>query len=190
MDGTLRGCGGVSSQWWFMCPWPEGVNSGRTRADGKKLGRKLSALELVGPLLCLLGAPELCRNKPVRIRVDNSGSVAIYAKGYSMRCWVSSRLVEATAAVAAGLNCRLWLEKVECCSCSGATTADWLSKGDWQAAKRTATSGGTPLGHTPGFVSPAVLRWLADPRPETDLGLAVLEELKSRTAVLGYNCTR
>ena len=190
MEGGWRGCGGVSGDWWFVCPWPSGINNGSTRADGKKLGRKLSALELVGPLLCLLGDPGRCRNQAVRILVDNSGSVAIWKKGYSMRCWVSSRVVEALAAVAAGLNCRVWIEKVERCSVPGAVVADCLSKGDWRGAKSVAALDGVTLEEEPGGVSKAVLRWLSGPREEDDLAQAVLSELCLRTSVLGYNCVR
>ncbi len=181
----LRGCGGVSGEWWFFGPWPAGVNNGSTRVEGKKLGRKLSALELVGPLVCLLGAADRCRGRAVRILVDNSGAVEIWRKGYSMRCVVCSRLVEAMAAVAAALCCRVWVEKVERCSCPGAVVADHLSKGAWGAAKAAAQAAGEPLAEEPVPVLRALWRWLADPDPEVDLAAAVLRELAGTTAVLG-----
>ena len=46
--------------------------------DGGKLGRKLSALELVGTLICVAAGNGWCRNRPVRIWVDNAGSVLIW----------------------------------------------------------------------------------------------------------------
>ena len=59
--------------------------------DGVKVGRKL--LELVGPLVVVAAAAaDQLRNRRLVIWVDNDGSVAIWHKGYSNRCKLSSTL--------------------------------------------------------------------------------------------------
>ena len=49
------GCGGVSGDWWFYVLWGRKINTGE-RWKGSKLSQKMSALELVGPLICLVSA--------------------------------------------------------------------------------------------------------------------------------------
>ena len=106
--GTLerpgRGTGGVCGEKWFYIPWSARVNGGKWRVDGKKVGRKLSALELVGLLLAMVVFAEERRLKPVRIWVDNAGSVAIWGKGYSYYCRLCTTLVKAISVVAAGMG--------------------------------------------------------------------------------------
>ena len=60
-------------------------DEGRTEL-GKMIGRKLSALELVGPLALLSRCPGKVKGKQLKIMVDISGSVAIWKKGYSTSC--------------------------------------------------------------------------------------------------------
>jgi hypothetical protein len=81
MDRLGAGTGGVCGSWWFYVPWPKRVNAGGWRIDGKKVGRKLSALELVGPLVAVAAGHRLCANSHVTCWVDNAGSVAIWRKG-------------------------------------------------------------------------------------------------------------
>ena len=82
------------------------MNGGAWKIDGKKVGRKLSAPELVGPLAAMVMFAEECRLKPVRIWVDSAGSVAIWSKGYSNFCRLCTMLVKAIRVVAAGLGCQ------------------------------------------------------------------------------------
>jgi hypothetical protein len=86
LDSVGRGMGAVSEDWWAYVPWPRQINCGVKAADGKKLSRKLSALELVGPLLCITAGHQFCRGRTVRVWVDNIGSMRIWAKGYSLSC--------------------------------------------------------------------------------------------------------
>ena len=67
---------------WFYIPWSTRVNCGAWKVEGKKVGRKLSALELIGPLVAITVFARRCRGQPVRIWVDNAGSVGIWKKGY------------------------------------------------------------------------------------------------------------
>ena len=109
------GCGGVSRDWWFYVPWGRKINAG-VSFEGRWLSSKLSALELVGPLICLAAAPDLVRERPVRIWVDNIGSVKIWQKGYSGSCSLCTTLVSAMASVAAALGVSVSVEKVARCS--------------------------------------------------------------------------
>ena len=81
LDSAGRGTGGVMGSSWFYVPWSTGVNGGFVKVDGKKVGRKLSALELIGPLIAMVVFGEACRRWPVNIWVDNAGSVGVWRKG-------------------------------------------------------------------------------------------------------------
>jgi hypothetical protein len=129
MEGVGRGVGAVCGSWWAYIPWPRKINCGVKAADGKKLSRKLSALELVGPLLCVTAGQSFCRNRTVRVWVDNAGSVKIWEKGYSLSCELCTTMVQAIGTVAAGLGCRLVIEKITRCSTVGAELADALVEG-------------------------------------------------------------
>ena len=54
LDQPGRGTGGVCGEKWFYMPWSAWVNGGAWKIDGKKVGRKLSAPELVGPLAAMV----------------------------------------------------------------------------------------------------------------------------------------
>ena len=181
------GCGGVSGSWWFYVPWGRKINTG-VKWKGSKLSQKMSALELVGPLICVAGGYERVRNRPVRILVDNSGSVHIWRKGYSNRCGLCTTLVSAIAAVAAGLGCTVHIEKVGRCSAAGPRMADALSKAAFGLCREVGREAGWDLATAPAWVPAAILAWVADPNDDRDLGEDILLELRQRTLVLGYNC--
>ena len=155
---------------------------------GSKLSQKMSALELVGPLICVASGYERVRNRPVRILVDNSGSVHIWRKGYSNRCGLCTTLVSAIAAVAAGLGCTVHIEKVGRCSAAGPRMADALSKAAFGLCREVGREAGWDLATAPAWVPAAILAWVADPNDDRDLGEDILLELRQRTLVLGYNC--
>ena len=181
------GCGGVSRDWWFYLPWGRKINTG-VKYKGRKLSGKMSALELVGPLVCLASEPDLVRAAPIRIWVDNIGSVRIWRKGYSSSCDLCTTLVSAMATVAAALGCRVFVEKIARCSSPGAAMADALSKAAFVKFREEAINCGWALRMDPGWIPPAILRWVADPAAVEDLGLDILTDLRKRTPVLGYNC--
>jgi hypothetical protein len=176
-----HGSGGVGPDCWFFVPWPGRINKGVRAADGKKLSRKMSALELVGPLVAVASAVSTYRNKPVVIWVDNIGSVRKWEKGYSTRCELCTTLVKAIATVAAGLGCRLDIRKITRCS---VPAADALSKADFGRFRRLA--GGLPA--EPLWAPRSILAWIQNPVRNDHLGDEVLRELRQRTLVLGYNC--
>ena len=171
-----HGSGGIAQGFWFMLPWGRAVNSGVRGPDGRRISRKLSALELVGPLVCVAAGAHLCRDRPVRIWVDNSGSVCIFKKGYSTTCQLSSTLAKAIAVVAAGLRCRITLDKITRCSNTGAVLADELSKGRFQAFRRkVGPEWQLPL--DPARIPPSLLYWVHKPTQDDLLGQRILADL-------------
>ena len=162
------------------------MNCGVRAEDGKKLGRKLSALELVGPLICLTAGSSWCRNRPVRVWVDNMGSVKIWKKGYSPVCGLCTTLVKAISVVAAGLGCKFTIEKITRCSGAGAVMADCLSKADFNGFRRTAFEAGWGLDVGPGRIPGSVLRWLENPVVDDQLGGSILREMAGESEILGY----
>ena len=182
-----RGAGAVTPGWWVYVPWSDAINQGRPTGDGRRLDRVMSALELLGPLAALCAGADFCRGLPVTFHVDNSGSVFIFRKGYSTSCALSTTLVTALADVAAGLGCRINILKVRRCSSPLATTADALSKADFQRFwGLAAEQGGLGLSRTPLPVPTALLAWLRQPRPDFDLGQRLLRELALSGPVLGF----
>ncbi len=179
-----RGSGGTSEGWWFYYPWSKAVNSGSCKVNGKKVAGKMSALELIGPLIVLAAGAEWCSNSPVRIAIDNAGSVGIWKKGYCTACELSSTIVEAIAYVAASIGCRLEIVKVTRRSAAGPVIADDLSKAKFGAARQAARAAGKVLDLEPARIPRALLHWLEKPRPEEALGQRIVADLAARQHVL------
>ena len=181
-----RGAGAVAPGFWLFVPWSPAINQGRPTGDGRQLDRVMSALELVGPLAALCAAADFCRGLPLVFWVDNIGSVFIHQKGYSTSCPLSSTLVSAMADLAAGLGCRVQVQKVLRCSSPLARMADALSKSDmprfWGVA---AEFGGFGLTLAPLPIPVPLLRWVQRPREDFDLGRRLLADLAQRGPVLG-----
>ena len=188
MDGSARGAGGVCGRWWFQLPWGNKINGGALADDGKKLGRKMSALELVGPLACLAAGLPLCRGRPARIWVDNSGAVQIWRKGYATTCQLSSCLVRAIACIADAVDCQVDLVDVTRCSSTGPILADDLSKGLFGRFKTNAATAGWELNNLPATIPRALLQWVDNPVVDDDLGQRILLELSADNNVLNFNC--
>jgi hypothetical protein len=185
MEAVGRGVGAVCLDWWAYMPWSRKINCGVKAGDGKKLSRKLSALELVGPLVCVAAGASWCRNQPVRVWVDNAGSVAIWRKGYSTRCGLCTTLVKAIATVAAGIGCRVEVLKIRRCSGPGAEMADAISKADFNRFRRTGLDYHWPLAVAPAAIPAALLHWVANPSPDDDLGRKILKNICETVPVLG-----
>jgi len=188
MDGSARGARGVCGRWWFQVPWGKKINGGALAGDGKKLGRKISALELVGPLVRLAAALPLCRGRPVKIWVENSGSVHIWRKGYATTCELSSCLVRAIACIADAVDCRVDLVDVRRCSSIGPILADDLSKGLFSRFQANAAAAGWEIDNLPAPVPRALLQWIESPTVDDDLGCRILTELSANSPVLNINC--
>lgn len=178
-----HGTGGVAPPFWFFAPWGRKINSGMRAADGKRIGRKLSALELVGPLICVSAGRQYCRRAPVRIWVDNSGSIGIWRKGYSTNCQLCTTVVKAIARVAAALGCRVTIDKITRCSVDGAILADELSKGRFQAFFNKYPTSWT-RDPQPAWIPPAILAWIENPEVDHGLGDAILCDMKQQDGFL------
>ena len=145
----------------------------------------MSALELVGPLIFLASNPDACRGKPVRVWVDNAGSVFIWKKGYSTSCSLSTTLVRAIGTVASSLGCRFEIEKVTRCSEPLAVMADALSKADF--AKFWAEAGqlgDLDLGSHPASIPGPIVAWIRNPRRDDELGDRLVEVIGRSGCVL------
>ena len=177
-----HGAGAVCDGWWAFVPWSKAINAGKMVADGteRRLDRILSALELVGPLLALAAGMGKFRGRPVRFWVDNSGSVYIWKKGYSMSCTLCSTIVKAMATLAATFACRIVVEKIARCSSPLAVMADSLSKASYTKFWSVAYgNGGFNLSLQPASVPGELLAWIEDPRQDDDLGDRLVKEILS-----------
>ena len=76
----------IYPNWWAYAKWGNSINCGKRYRDGKKICNKMSALELIPPLVVLVSSDDMLRGKAVRFFVDNSGSVAMFNKGWSSTC--------------------------------------------------------------------------------------------------------
>jgi hypothetical protein len=187
LDRLGAGTGGVLGEWWFYVPWAKRINAGGWRIEGKKVGRKLSALELVGPLVTVAAGHHLLRNKQVIIWVDNAGAVAIWNKGYSTRCALSSTIVSAISAVAAAIGCTVFIKKIARCSAAGAVMADHLSKANFQWFRQHAAQVGWRLQVEPARVPVTLLRWIDKLVQSDDLAHDILRELARDGPILNYS---
>jgi hypothetical protein len=178
-----HGTGGIGGPFWFFVPWSPRINNGVRAADGKRLSRKLSALELVGPLICVSAGRRFCRQRPVRIWVDNSGSVGIWRKGYSTRCALCTTLVAAIGRVAAAIGCTVTIDKITRCSNDGATLADELSKGRFVAFRNKLPADWT-VDRDPAWIPPSILGWIHQPRDNPLLGEQILADLFAKDGFL------
>jgi len=147
--------------------------------DGKKLSKKLSALELVGPLACLASGAEWCRGRALRFWVDNSGSVRIWQKGYSSSCALCTTLVKAMGTVAAALGTKVEVAKIRRCSNTGAKMADALSKAEFREFFALSDNNNWPVQQEAATVSKAILQWVGNPCEDDDLGSKILLELQA-----------
>jgi len=187
LDGIGRGCGVVAGEHWLYLQWPRKINCGVKAEDGKKLSRKLSALELIGPLAAISAGHKWAANAFVRIWVDNSGSVQIWKKGYSTHCGIANTAVKALATVAAGIGCRVTIEKIRRCTHPAAKMADALSKGEFKTFWQLADNTPWELFEEPMVAPSTLLAWVANPAVDEDLGQRLLQEIAATAPVLGYN---
>ena len=191
--GTLeelgRGSGGVCGADWYYAPWSKGINSGTYKSEGKKIGRKLSALELVGALILVASLADKFRRQPVNIYIDNAGSVGIWKKGYSNQCKLCNTIVMAVSTVCAGLGCRLDIKKVSRCSSTGPLLADMLSKATFTEFRTLAREKMWHLNTEPAKIPVSLLEWLQCPVVDELLGHKILQELATQGNVLGYSST-
>jgi len=187
LEGLGRGTGGTIGEIWFWVPWSKQVNAGGWKIEEVKVGRKLAALELIGPLAAVVASRKVAKGRAMRIWVDNSGSVAIWKKGYSTSCPLSSALVTAIAACAAAWNIKVEIEKITRCSCPEAEMADALSKADFQRFRNTAREAGLEMHQEPARLPAQLIAWIDKPTADFNLADRILKEVAEQEEILGYN---
>ena len=124
----------IFSSTWTFVQWGNKINSGASGDGNKNLDSRMSAWELLGPLLVVCTAP--VRNKQVVAMVDNEGSVRMYNKSSTAKCQLCNTLLVAINDVVVALNTDLFVEKITRCSNKQATAADALSKMDLKTFRR------------------------------------------------------
>ena len=182
------GAGAVlGEEWWCYLPWGEEINGSHLlppvlHSDGKRLDRKMSALELVGPLMVLTAGVELVRGRALVIPVDNQGSVSIFRKGWCSGCSLATTLALAISEVAASIDCRLEIVKIRRCSNIEASAADAVSKADWlrfrQLMPRAAPG--------PAKIPTTLVSWVNHPVADRNLGEKILREMGLIRTILGH----
>ena len=182
------GVGVVTNCWWSYVPWSRAINLNKTKINGRYLGRCMSALELVGPLLAISGGFSWAKNSPIKIWLDNAASVFIYMKGYSRSCPLSTTLAIAISTVAAGLGATVEITKILRCSTPLASMADALSKANfpkfWEINNRIQLN--LPLNQA--WIPPSLLLWINNPTADDLLGDKILTDISRHSLVLGLNC--
>ena len=177
------GAGAVlGEQWWCYLPWGDKINGSHLHSDGKRLGCKMSVLELLGPLMVLSAGVELVRGRSLVIPVDNQGSVSIYKKGWCSGCSLATTLALAISEVAASIDCKLEIVKIRRCSNGPSSAADAVSKAEWSRFRKLMP-GATP---GPAVVPRALARWVHSPVADRNLGQKILTELGLVRTILGH----
>ena len=185
MQGFTDAAGGSMAKWgngigaflppgnWVYITYGFRINGPGVDETGKKLCSKMSAWELCGPLLLLCSMPYRLFGKQLIIWVDNSGSVMMFAKGYSTKCNLCCTLLVAINEVARAIGCDVDIRKIRRCSNTGAKAADNLSKSALSSFKAIVPEA-NPI---PDIVPQALLSWLTDPVPDRFLGRKIVKEM-------------
>ena len=166
---------------WFNMSWPGFINSEEVApCCGSMWRHKLSFLELIGHMLSLVCFAEEVANRSMVTRIDNSGSCAMWRRGYDLKCGVNDSLLYACHVVASGLNCNAFVKKVRRCSDTGSQITDHLSKGKLDEFRALS-----PVGRGRGEsellkrrCSRVFLKWVRRPVEDRMLGFRVLEEMR------------
>ena len=162
-------------------PWGPAINRGKVYRDGVRLDCKMSAWELVGPLMVLTAGVEMVKGRSLVIRVDNAGSVSIFKKGWCTSCMLCTTLVLAISEVSASIHCRIEIVKIRRCSDNPSSAADAISKADWRRFRSLMP--GADL--EPAKLPVTLLKWVQDPVEDRTLGRRILREMDIKRSVFG-----
>ena len=163
-------------------PWGLRINEGWTAYDGKNLSHKLSAWELLGPLLTLACGGNRLTGKQVQVFVDNSGSVVMWKKGWSTVCDLCNTLLVAIYQLSVALDCELFISDIGRCSNNESRAADALSKFDMIRFMENMPEANVKPKEVPG----ALLKWIENPVPDRKLGQKIIRELSGKFFLANY----
>ena len=184
MESVGRGVGmTVFPRVWTYVPWGRRINQGWRSYDGKSLAHKMSAWELVGPLLTVSCTGNMFSGRQVEVFVDNDGSVMMYNKGWTTKCDLCNTVLLALHQVSTALDIDLWISGVARCSSRETEAADALSKCEMSRFRENMPEADV----VPRLVPGALLVWLENPVPDRGLGHKILVELSKSCSVLNYN---
>ena len=168
---------------WTYVPWGRRINEGWRAYDGKLLSHKMSAWELVGPLLALVCGGNMLSGKQLKVFVDNDGSVRMWKKGWCMVCDLCNSILVALHQVSTALACELFICGIMRCSNEKAEAADALSKCDMKRFWRCMPGANVSPEEVPG----SLLAWLENPVPDRLLGDRILKEMAGKCKLLNYH---
>ena len=157
-------------------------NKGWVAYDGKSLAHKMSAWELLGPLLTLVCGGNRLTGKQVEVFVDNAGSVTMWRKGWSTVCDLCNTLLVALHQVSTALCCELFISNIGRCSNEEPEAVNALSKCDMGRFLVNMPEANI----VPEEVPAAVLKWIENPVPDRKLGDKILKELANKFILVKY----
>ena len=164
---------------WVSMKWPSWITKGNKNNLGDSFNRKLTTLEGLGCLIMICSAPELLKNRTIRIHCDNIGMVFAYRKKRST-CKYVSTITKAIHDVVSSLNARVDLVKARRCSSKLEVVADLLSKSKIDEAEELVELPSDRRRGVPATIS----KWLMNPFPSRSFGWRIAEELDRRVGVL------
>ena len=142
----------------------------------------MTFLELNGHMARICGFPEDVRDSVIVTNIDNSGSVRVAEKGYSLKCATTDTLLRAIYEVATALNAKAYVKKVARCSTRAAIAADLLSKAEfgkfWEIWPEHDLE--------PVKIPRAYLKWLDNPVKDNSLGRRIIEEMRDNGITMLY----
>ena len=172
-SGSKNGAGGLvwETGAWFYYQWPGWLNNNSTNSQGVHFASKLSFLEAVAGLMCLLANPRLFKGRRIMLKTDNSGFVGAWRTKSGKDQYLHT-IIHALAFVERGLEMELHVVKTKRCSEEGEVVADHLSKGKIYKAKKYG------LLRKEFRPSKVLTAWLQDPAPGRTLGRDLLAEIE------------
>ena len=167
---------------WTYAPWGKRINEGWVAYDGKNLSHKMSAWELLGPLLTLVCGGNKLSGKQVEVFVDNAGSVTMWKKGWSTVCDLCNSLLVAIHQVSTALCCELYISNIGRCSNMESIAADALSKCDMNRFLDNMPEANI----VPEEIPASLLKWIENPVPDRKLGQRLLKDMSGKWDLIEY----
>ena len=153
--------------------WPNRLVMTQKDASGRWFGGKSMALECVGLLIPLLGAPDLVRRHHVHLHVDNVGLVYAWEKRYCKNDEETSILIRCIHVLEAFLECKVYISHTKRRSTKWAALVDNLTR-----ETTTRALDLEQIRHLTWKEPGGVLRdWLENPLPDWELPNRLLKEL-------------